>query len=163
MVSLLQGDTVYFCANLRCIKPQMCKETLKDALVSTLDRGVDGWLQVPSGHFQEKCLGFRSVHQKSLSEQAHFIPSKLLVLFSDEPENCVLFFTKDVSSFEIRKWMNFMAFHFLKLPYNLYISSIILICLGLTSSPNRIYSFAYKSCSLFFQVLSTSPCCLAMF
>lgn len=36
MVSLLQDDAVYFCANPRCLKPELCKESLKGVLISML-------------------------------------------------------------------------------------------------------------------------------
>lgn len=34
MVSLVQDDAIYFCANLRCLKPELDKEYLKGKLIS---------------------------------------------------------------------------------------------------------------------------------
>lgn len=34
MVNLLQDDAIYFCANLRCLKPESRKEYLKGILIS---------------------------------------------------------------------------------------------------------------------------------
>lgn len=36
MVSLLQDDAIYICANLGCLKPKLYKEKVKEILISTL-------------------------------------------------------------------------------------------------------------------------------
>lgn len=111
MVSVLQDDAIYSCANPRCLKPEFLKENVKGLWISTLTQVLVCNYKCFSDIFMKRVPGLQKCSSVLLNWQAFrlcILLYKLQFIFSEEsetfPQQTYFFIAKSYFSISKATW-----------------------------------------------------------